>query len=517
MESADSLLPLGLIETTRDIFLEVASYSILPTEKIRSYWNAYTITFRKIVDPTALRLENFWWHVWGSDRRYLSGPVLARLFRDFALGPTFVPLQRYHKSPAEPASKSIRGKQQSSITPDTQNQQPSSPSRASPPPRPILKKSRGPSASGPKPTARFVETPTLVDGRPADNDALLTSMASAAAAPQVTYPSTNHSQQDVALMLATTTQDASSAIDDQPSPSSEMPPPPKPSSKPRASSTTAIMLTKTEILPSRQRSPVAGGKAVMPTNRKMVFATAASRRRPVMPRRQSSQSTSSPTSRIVSPGGTTMPKSGGARRPSTESRASQESVATGTSRMSDKVTEKRPMRPSKQASPQKLSSLPGELPKPSNSQRASVGNYGQLDAPSLHLQDKGRGVDKTEAVRVEMPPPQPTQHPIGTPHKVLVRSHIDMMSATSVAGMSKETAIGYIPSDTVPVYQPLPEANDIPDSLRPRPLPAVLEPKFKPTPRSNVEPIPFAGSRSELSFLLRRATGSEDFVRQSPK
>jgi len=39
MESADSLLPLGLIETTRDIFLEVASYSILPTEKIRSYWN----------------------------------------------------------------------------------------------------------------------------------------------------------------------------------------------------------------------------------------------------------------------------------------------------------------------------------------------------------------------------------------------------------------------------------------------------------------------------------------------
>ena len=140
--------------------------------------------------------------------------------------------------------------------------------------------------------------------------------------------------------------------------------------------------------------------------------------------------------------------------------------------------------------------------------RSSTGPTPQRDGTYINIQT------------LQRPPPMAAfipKHPIGTPHKVLVRSHIDMMSATSVAGMSKETAIGYIPSDTVPVYQPLPEANDIPDSLRPRPLPAVLEPKFKPTPRSNVEPIPFAGSRSELSFLLRRATGSEDFVRQSPK
>ena len=53
----------------------------------------YTTTFRRLVDPTAYRLENFWWHVWGSDLRYMSGPTLAKLFEEFATGPTFVPLR----------------------------------------------------------------------------------------------------------------------------------------------------------------------------------------------------------------------------------------------------------------------------------------------------------------------------------------------------------------------------------------------------------------------------------------
>jgi hypothetical protein len=54
---------------------------------------AYTTTFRRLFDPSAFRLEYFWWHVWGSDRlRNLSGPALARLFREFSNGPTFVPL-----------------------------------------------------------------------------------------------------------------------------------------------------------------------------------------------------------------------------------------------------------------------------------------------------------------------------------------------------------------------------------------------------------------------------------------
>lgn len=53
----------------------------------------YTTTYKKLKDPTACRLENFWWHVWGSDRRFLKGSALAKLYEDISLGPTFVPLK----------------------------------------------------------------------------------------------------------------------------------------------------------------------------------------------------------------------------------------------------------------------------------------------------------------------------------------------------------------------------------------------------------------------------------------
>ena len=53
----------------------------------------YTTTNKQLEDPTARRLENFWWHVWGSDRRFLHGHVLARLYEDISVGPTFVPLR----------------------------------------------------------------------------------------------------------------------------------------------------------------------------------------------------------------------------------------------------------------------------------------------------------------------------------------------------------------------------------------------------------------------------------------
>jgi hypothetical protein len=55
-------------------------------------WPVYTNTSRKLVDPTSYRLENFWWHVLGSDRKNLSGKALAKLYEDISTGPTFVPL-----------------------------------------------------------------------------------------------------------------------------------------------------------------------------------------------------------------------------------------------------------------------------------------------------------------------------------------------------------------------------------------------------------------------------------------
>lgn len=121
------LLPKGLVENTAEVYAEVASYPVIPPEKIYEYWHGtshrspspaslaplmlscslvYTTTFRKLIDPTAHRLENFWWHVWGSDRRYLSGPALARIYEEISKGPTFVPLRgppnRYEGPPVKP-------------------------------------------------------------------------------------------------------------------------------------------------------------------------------------------------------------------------------------------------------------------------------------------------------------------------------------------------------------------------------------------------------------------------------
>ena len=62
----------------------------------------YTTTFRRLEDPTASRLEAFWWHVMGSDRRFLSGKALAKMFEEISKGPSFTPLRgpsnRFHIS-----------------------------------------------------------------------------------------------------------------------------------------------------------------------------------------------------------------------------------------------------------------------------------------------------------------------------------------------------------------------------------------------------------------------------------
>ncbi|KAM3484632.1 hypothetical protein MY8738_001951 [Beauveria namnaoensis] len=86
-------LPKGILKNSSTVYDEVASYSTLPPHKVYRYWHVYTTTNKKLKDPTARRLENFWWHVWGSDRSKLSGRVLARIFQDISLGPTVVPLK----------------------------------------------------------------------------------------------------------------------------------------------------------------------------------------------------------------------------------------------------------------------------------------------------------------------------------------------------------------------------------------------------------------------------------------
>ncbi|KIH91392.1 hypothetical protein SPBR_01339 [Sporothrix brasiliensis 5110] len=93
IEAALPILPRGFVENTAEIYAEVASFDVIPPEKLREYWRVYTITHRKLYDPTANRLENFWWHVWGSKRRGLSGKIVAKLYENISTGPTFVPLR----------------------------------------------------------------------------------------------------------------------------------------------------------------------------------------------------------------------------------------------------------------------------------------------------------------------------------------------------------------------------------------------------------------------------------------
>lgn len=112
VDEVPQILPKGIVANTSEIYDEVASYRIVPLERLQEYWRGsfrttcttargwltsaalvYTTTHRRLYDPTASRLENFWWHVWGSDRRNLSGKTLARLYENISNGPTFVPLR----------------------------------------------------------------------------------------------------------------------------------------------------------------------------------------------------------------------------------------------------------------------------------------------------------------------------------------------------------------------------------------------------------------------------------------
>jgi hypothetical protein len=67
----------------------------------------YTTTQRRLKDPTAERLENYWWRIWGSRARSLRGSTVARLFAEISDGESFVPL----RSPAnrdESGDSSVR-------------------------------------------------------------------------------------------------------------------------------------------------------------------------------------------------------------------------------------------------------------------------------------------------------------------------------------------------------------------------------------------------------------------------
>ncbi|KAK3330897.1 hypothetical protein B0H66DRAFT_79112 [Apodospora peruviana] len=531
------LLPRGIVENTNEIYAEIASYPVVPPEKIWQYWNVYTTTFRRLVDPTAYRLENFWWHVWGSDRRNLSGPALAKLFEEFSKGQTFVPLRstanryegpsvprasrdRLAKLNTQPPEHDKREEAQDRSLPKTSTKPPTPSSSRPPPPHPILKKTRGPSASGARPTARFVSPPVSDDEDEKDGD--MSSGSTAVTSSEMLPPPFPPPVKKTMTFAPT-------------EPLAGMPPPPLPSSAKRemedapAGKASGLVMRPPPV-PSPARSEKSGGT---PT-RKVVASTAASKRRPALPRRQSSQSSaSSDTSSREHP--STMRNLGTQRSVSNvvvEQESSGSSSQASVLMMSSRAAGKRPARSS-----DKRSTTPRSVPSQGNSSQErivttqeTVGTLPQRRS-TWDMRDPASG--GTLVQRLVPAPPiagfvndqQPENRPprmershsnIETPRRTreasaggvggLAPLQASLVGA-SIVGTSETTAQGHFDSETMTVATALPEARDIPDGvmLASRPSSsALLDMQFQPTPPNPAPPIPFGRSLSQLTLILER-------------
>ncbi|KAI1130031.1 hypothetical protein F5Y10DRAFT_276408 [Nemania abortiva] len=161
MAQEQTVLPKGIVHNRINVYAEIAQYDVIPVELILRACQVFTTTSRELYDPTARRLENFWTRVLGGDRRSLPGPVIAQLFKDIS-ETSFVKLRgpenRYEPPSPESSASVSPGVQDTPLAPASNpNKETTTPSAK--PPHPILKKPRGPSASRPRPTARFVSPP----------------------------------------------------------------------------------------------------------------------------------------------------------------------------------------------------------------------------------------------------------------------------------------------------------------------------------------------------------------------
>ncbi|KAI1181229.1 hypothetical protein F4777DRAFT_585151 [Nemania sp. FL0916] len=235
MAQEQTILPKGIVLNRIAVYEEIAKYDIIPVEQILRACHVFSTTSRELYDPTARRLENFWTRILGGDRRYLSGRVIAGLFKDISEETSFVKLRgpdnRYEPPSPQSSTYTSHNVEMNSLAPASKPVIKSTTSSAKAP-HPILKKPRGPSSSGPRPTARFVSPP----GSGIDKDSVRKG--------EITTPTTAPQSGNPRDSVISTTKDERKRV-----------PPQKPKKK-----TTAFV------------------------------ASASSKRRPGMPRRTSSQS-----------------------------------------------------------------------------------------------------------------------------------------------------------------------------------------------------------------------------------
>ncbi|KAI3339702.1 hypothetical protein F4824DRAFT_454472 [Ustulina deusta] len=80
-------LPQGLMGYKDSMYREIAKFNVVPIHWILKASSDSTTLSRKLTDPTARRLANFWTRVLGGNRRYLPGTVIAQLFKQICEEP----------------------------------------------------------------------------------------------------------------------------------------------------------------------------------------------------------------------------------------------------------------------------------------------------------------------------------------------------------------------------------------------------------------------------------------------
>ncbi|KAI1259538.1 hypothetical protein F5Y18DRAFT_293815 [Xylariaceae sp. FL1019] len=170
MAEKKTILPKGIVKNRPGIYNEIAADDVMPEKMIFQFLKVYATTSRRLYDPTARRLENFWTRILGGNLRRLPAGHIAALFKQCSdETSTFVKLRgpdnRYEPPSPEAEASSPKRDVISPERPPHHSDKAAATSRTKAGPsrtkatevlRPILKKPRGPSHSGPRPTARFV-------------------------------------------------------------------------------------------------------------------------------------------------------------------------------------------------------------------------------------------------------------------------------------------------------------------------------------------------------------------------
>ncbi|KAL8387101.1 hypothetical protein RB595_010156 [Gaeumannomyces hyphopodioides] len=85
------VLRAGMFRINEEMIAALETANELPSLEIHLLWAKCSLCQHNFQDPDSRRAENFWWHVWGSNRKNLPPRTLAKVLNEIRDGPTVVP------------------------------------------------------------------------------------------------------------------------------------------------------------------------------------------------------------------------------------------------------------------------------------------------------------------------------------------------------------------------------------------------------------------------------------------